>query len=59
MRLIVQRVSKASVEIGGKVFSSIGNGVMCLCGIRDDDTEKVMKISLFINPFLYLLLILL
>ena len=41
MRIIVQKVSKASVEVGGNVISSIGNGVMCLCGICDTDTEKV------------------
>ena len=44
MRLIVQKVSRASVEVDGTVVSSINNGVMCLCGICDNDTEKVLSI---------------
>lgn len=38
MRLVIQRVSRASVEINGNLHSSIGNGLMILVGIREGDT---------------------
>ena len=38
MRLVIQRVDKASVEIGGVLHSSIGNGLMVLVGVREGDT---------------------
>ena len=37
MRVVIQRVSRASVSIGGKVKSSIGRGYMILLGIGSDD----------------------
>lgn len=40
MRLVIQRVSKASVRINNNLFSSIGNGLMVLVGIEDADDEK-------------------
>lgn len=40
MRTVIQRVSKASVSIGGTVKSSIGNGLLVLLGICSDDTEE-------------------
>lgn len=39
MRVVVQRVSQASVAIGGTVKSAIGKGFMILLGIGEDDTE--------------------
>ncbi len=39
MRVVVQRVSKASVTIGGTVKSEIGNGFLILLGIEDADSE--------------------
>jgi D-tyrosyl-tRNA(Tyr) deacylase len=39
MRVVIQRVSKASVSISGKLKSSIGNGLLILLGIEDADTE--------------------
>ncbi len=39
MRAVIQRVSKASVTIEGKVHSKIGCGLMVLLGIEDADTE--------------------
>ena len=39
MRIILQRVSEASVTVGGSVISSIGPGVMCLVGLHETDTE--------------------
>ena len=38
MRLVIQRVSEASVTIGGKLFSEIGTGLMVLVGIAEGDT---------------------
>ena len=43
MRLVIQRVSSASVEIGGELFSSIGRGLMILVGVEKEDTEADMK----------------
>ena len=40
MRLVIQRVSEASVSIGGTLKSSIGVGLMILVGICDEDTEE-------------------
>ena len=39
MRLVIQRVSHASVSIGGEVHSSIGRGLMVLVGVATGDTE--------------------
>ena len=38
MRIIIQRVSKASVSIGGNLKSAIGQGLLLLLGIEDADT---------------------
>ena len=38
MRLVIQRVSEASVTIDGELFSSIGTGLMVLVGIAEGDT---------------------
>ena len=38
MRAVIQRVSKASVIIDGKIKSSITNGLLVLLGIVDADT---------------------
>ena len=40
MRAVIQRVSKASVTIGGKVHSQIGWGLLVLLGIEDADTAE-------------------
>lgn len=39
MRLVIQRVSKASVTIENKIYSSIEKGLMVLVGIEDEDSE--------------------
>ena len=42
MRVLLQRVSFASVEIDGKIKSSIGNGMLVFVGIEEgDDAEDV------------------
>ncbi len=38
MKLVIQRVSEASVTIGGKLHSAIGPGLMVLVGVADGDT---------------------
>lgn len=40
MRAIIQRVSKASVSIEGRLVGSIGKGIVILLGIAKGDTEK-------------------
>ncbi|WP_031427343.1 D-aminoacyl-tRNA deacylase [Flavimarina sp. Hel_I_48] len=42
MRTIIQRVSKASVSIDGKVHAGIKSGFLVLLGIGHDDTEEDM-----------------
>lgn len=39
MKLVVQRVSRASVTIDGKVNGSIDRGAVVLCGVAQGDTE--------------------
>ncbi len=38
MRLVIQRVTRASVVIGGMMHSSIGPGLMVLVGVEQGDT---------------------
>ena len=38
MRAVIQRVTQASVSIGGQVKSSIGKGYMILLGVCDEDS---------------------
>ena len=40
MRVVLQKVSKASVTVEDEVVSSIGNGLLILLGIEDVDTEE-------------------
>ena len=39
MRALIQRVSSASVQIDNKVFSKIGNGLLVLLGVEDEDSH--------------------
>lgn len=55
MRVVIQRVSEASVTIEGEVKSSIGPGLLILLGIEDADTgediawlcNKISKLRVF------------
>ena len=55
MRTVIQRVSHASVTIGGNVHGKIEKGFMILVGICDEDTEetgrkvaeKISKLRIF------------
>ena len=40
MRVVVQRVSRAQVSIEGEALGKIGNGLVILLGVREDDTEE-------------------
>lgn len=40
MRAVIQRVSSASVTLGGEVKSTIGLGFMVLLGIETEDTNE-------------------
>ncbi len=40
MRAVIQRVSSASVSIGGTVHGAIERGFMVLLGIEGDDTQE-------------------
>jgi len=40
MRVVVQRVSRAGVEVGGEVVGKIDRGVLVYVGIEKGDTEK-------------------
>lgn len=55
MRIIIQRVKKASVTVAKKVISEIGQGYLILLGIETEDTQedidwlcgKVAKLRIF------------
>jgi len=40
MRIVVQRVSEASVRIDGKIVSSIAQGLMVLLGVETTDSQS-------------------
>jgi D-tyrosyl-tRNA(Tyr) deacylase len=40
MKAVLQRVSFANVTIEGKKTASIGNGILVLLGVVDDDTQE-------------------
>lgn len=44
MKVLIQRVKRASVTIDGELFSSINKGILALVGIEKEDTlEQVQK----------------
>ena len=55
MRVVLQRVSEASVRIGGETVGAIGPGLVVLAGFRDGDdgdtvawmAEKVANLRIF------------
>ena len=40
MRAVVQRVSRASVKVGGELVGEIGLGLLVLLAVAQDDTES-------------------
>jgi D-aminoacyl-tRNA deacylase len=55
MRIVIQKVSKTSVTVEGKLVSSIGKGLLVLLGIEDADTDadidwlvkKIVQLRIF------------
>ncbi len=55
MRILIQRVSRASVEIDSQLYSQIGEGLLILVGVGHNDTaqdveqltSKVAKLRIF------------
>ena len=43
MKLVIQRVTEASVSIGGELHSSIGSGLMILVGVAEGDTPDDVR----------------
>lgn len=43
MRIVIQRVNRASVTINNKIKSAIGKGLLILLGIEEADTEEDLK----------------
>lgn len=43
MRILIQRVSRASVTIGGRLRSEIGPGMLILFGVEHNDTMEDMS----------------
>lgn len=43
MRVVLQKVKKASVEIAGEKVAKINKGAVVLVGIKDTDDEKIFK----------------
>lgn len=57
MKIVLQEVVKASVEINEKIYSSIGKGYLLLVSFTNDDNkeiidkmiEKVIKLRIFLD----------
>ena len=43
MRLLIQRVSKSSVTIEGRIKSEIKNGLLLLVGIEEQDSDEYIE----------------
>lgn len=40
MKIVIQRVSEASVEVENKIVGEIGQGLMLLIGVEENDTQE-------------------
>ena len=43
MKLVIQRVKRASVSIGGQVYSQIQDGLLLLVGVGPEDDQKDLE----------------
>ena len=58
MKAVIQRVSRGSVSVSGKVTGSIGQGLVVLLGVTREDTredanylsEKIINLRIFEDP---------
>lgn len=44
MRLVIQRVTQASVKVGGKVVGQIGPGLFVLIGVKKGDSKNQAEV---------------
>ena len=44
MRCVIQRVSSASVTVAGESVGAIGQGLLILIGVGQDDTDKDARV---------------
>ena len=42
MRIVIQRVNRASVKVEGKEIGAIGKGLLVFLGVADGDTEEMV-----------------
>ncbi|TZF92588.1 D-tyrosyl-tRNA(Tyr) deacylase [Chryseobacterium panacisoli] len=55
MKIVIQRVSEASVKVDGKIVGEIGKGIMLLVGVDENDektdadwlVQKVLNLRIF------------
>lgn len=55
MKVVIQRVSESHVKVDGKIVGEIGNGLMLLVGINEEDSEtdadwlvqKILNLRIF------------
>jgi D-tyrosyl-tRNA(Tyr) deacylase len=52
MRALLQRVSRASVTVDGKVVGQIGQGLLVLLGVGQDDSE--VQVKTLVDKIVYL-----
>ena len=47
MKLVIQRVTGASVKVAGEEIGAIGKGYLVLLGVGREDTEQTVKTAYF------------
>ncbi len=52
MKLIIQRVSEATVKVNGKTVGSIGKGLLVLFGVKESDSD--IEINWLVNKLVNL-----
>ena len=50
MRAVVQRVSRASVSVGGETVGAIGAGLLVLLGVSKDDADAAYLADKSVAP---------
>lgn len=52
MKTLIQRISKASVEVDGETISAINKGMLIFLGVEKGDTEKELEYLIKKSPTL-------